>query len=1219
MKLWDVGRFEFLHQARHVRTWLYFAVLFAVAYLLTRNAIGDARNGAALANSPSVIALVTVICNVLWLLMAAGVAGEAAARDAETRTAPLIFTTPVGKASYLGGRYLAALALNALILLMTPAGMLLALLVPRVEPEVLGPFRPDVYLSTYLLIALPTACAATAVQFSLAALCRRSVVGYLGAVLLGGVGFAAGAAANLLHLRMLGELLDPTRAFLVGLVTKSWTPVEKNTRLVALESPVLASAVLWIGIALVVLVVTHRRFRFDHSSTRDRRGLLRDDALTAKPSARGMLSSRQFPQPTFGWTSHALQTLAIARMSFRAIATGAAGFVLLAPIVLLVGLLMPEFLNLGGVWLVPRTAQVVDLLTAPIASVPQFPGLLIPLLIIYYAGELVWRERDAGLNEMVDATPTPEWVLFLGKFLGLSLVLVVWMALLATAGVLGQARMGYFDFELGLYLRTLFGLQLVECLLFALLVFAVHAVVNQKQIGYLTAVLAYGFLAFAPELRIEHRLLIYGSDPGWTYTDIRHFGASLGPWLWFKAYWAAWALLLAVAATLLWMRSAERNVWARLRAARDRFTRPATAVAATAVALVVLLGGFIFYNTNVLHAYATDADRILHSAEYERRYGRYSRIPQPRLTATTLRVEIFPERRKAEVRGAYRLVNDSAVAIESIHLATSAQVDTKLAKSAQVDTKSIAFDRASARVLDDEELGYQIYNLEQPLQPGEALLLTFAVSFEPHGFSNDGAEASVVAGGTYFTNLNWLPAIGYQRNRELNDPAVRRRHGLAARPYVPALDDAEALRNRVGGDPIDFEAIVGTSADQVAVAPGKLRRAWTEGGRRYFHYVTDVPVNNQYGVFSAGYALHEEEWLPATGSGPPVAIQIFHDPRHAANLTRMVRAVRASLSYHTERFGPYPYSYIKLIENPTRGIGAHTEAATVEYGERFSLLNPGDGPQDRDPVFAVVAHAVARGWWGMQVVPATVEGSGLLDRTLETYSSLRVVEETLGPEQLERYLHYMRVEGEARSRAVPPLLRAVNSFAFIRRGPLALYALREYIGKEQVDEALRRLFEKHRSGMPPLPTSMDLYRELQAVTPDKFRTLLHDLFEVNTFWEFKMERATAQPTAGGPWQVTLDVQARKVVVDEEGVETEAPLDEWIEIEVFGSDEESVDRGNPLYVQKHRIRSGNQTITVTVPGKPTRAAIDPRHLLSDWEEVDDNTKVVKTAGSAPPAP
>ena len=182
------------------------------------------------------------------------------------------------------------------------------------------------------------------------------------------------------------------------------------------------------------------------------------------------------------------------------------------------------------------------------------------------------------------------------------------------------------------------------------------------------------------------------------------------------------------------------------------------------------------------------------------------------------------------------------------------------------------------------------------------------------------------------------------------------------------------------------------------------------------------------------------------------------------------------------------------------------------------------------------------------------------------------------------------------------MLRATDSFAFSRKGPFALYAMREYIGKERVDDALRSLLEKHGSGAPPLPTSLDLYRELQAVTPDSFQYLLTDLFEKNTFWDLETQRATAQQTAAGAWQVTLDVRARKVVVDEAGIETEVPMDDWVEVGVF-------DEGEP-YLEKHRIRSGKQTITVTVPHKPTRAGIDPRHLLSDLSEEDQNVKAVK---------
>jgi hypothetical protein len=893
----------------------------------------------------------------------------------------------------------------------------------------------------------------------------------------------------------------------------------------------------------------------------------------------------------FGFATHARQTCAIAGTAFGTIAKSAAGVVAL-PAALLIVLLIPALVGLKGVSLLPRTAQVLTVLTAPIADNPRLPWVLIPLLIVFYAGEVVWRERDAGISEITDATPAPEWVLFLGKFLGLTLVLVVWMALVAMAGVLGQMRMGYFQFELGLYLRILFGLQLTEYVLFALLVFVAHAVVNRKHAGYLVALIAYGVIVFPSTFGLEHHLLIYGSGPRWTYSDMRGFGPSLGPWLWFKLYWAAWAVLLAVAGTLLWPRGVGRSLWSRLQVARGRFTRAIVGVAALAVALIVTLGGFIFYNTNSLNRYRTASEEMERRAEYERRYGKYAGVARPTLAGANLRVEIDPDRREAEIRGAYALANTSSTAIDSIHVTTVPGVETG----------AVSVDRPASPVLEDDDLGYRIYALEKPLQPGDSLHLSFEVHVAPHGFRNNGADSFVVPNGSHFTNRDWLPAIGYQRNRELDGARVRRQYGLARRPDVPPLEDAGARRIRVGGDPIAFDAIVGTRWDQVAIAPGALRRTWREGGRRYFHYVTDVPINNQYGVFSAKYALHEEQWSPSTGSGPAVAIQIFHHPGHAGNLGRMVASVRASLGHYTRQFGPYPYSYIRLIENPGGGMGVATEAATVEYGEGFSLLNPGNGPQNLDIVFAVVAHAVARGWWGMQVAPAEVEGAGLLSVSLETYSAMQVVEQTLGPEHLRRYLLNMREGfGPPRIHAAPPLLRATDSFSYSRKGPFALYAMREYIGKDRVDDALRSLLKKHGSGVPPLPTSLDLYRELQTVTPDSYQSLLRDLFERNTFWDLTTERATAKQTSAEAWQVTLDVRARKVVVDEAGIETEAPMDDRVEVGVFGE-------GEP-YMAMHHIRSGRQTITVTVPRKPTRAGIDPENLLIELD-TENNIKDVK---------
>src|SRR5262249_58576948 len=114
-------------------------------------------------------------------------------------------------------------------------------------------------------------------------------------------------------------------------------------------------------------------------------------------------------------------------------------------------------------------------------------------------------------------------------------------------------------------------------------------------------------------------------------------------------------------------------------------------------------------------------------------------------------------------------------------------------------------------VLVDDDLGYRIYALEKPLQPGDSLHLSFEVHIAPHGFRNNGADAFIVQNGSHFTNRDWLPAIGYQRNRELDGAGVRRQYGLARRSAVPSLDETSlntaARRMPVGGDPITLEAV----------------------------------------------------------------------------------------------------------------------------------------------------------------------------------------------------------------------------------------------------------------------------------------------------------------------------------------------------------------------------------------------------------------------------
>src|SRR5690606_35624112 len=326
-------------------------------------------------------------------------------------------------------------------------------------------------------------------------------------------------------------------------------------------------------------------------------------------------------------------------------------------------------------------------------------------------------------------------------FLGLGLILLTWLIILTFAGIIAQLSLGYYDIQPGLYLQIIFGLRFSEYLLFVVLALVIHTIINQKYTAHLVALLVFGSVAFASLLGLEHHLLIFGSDPGWSYTEMRGYGGTLEPWLWFKLYWLAWALMFAVVAGLFWVRRRDSSIKERLTLVRRRFTIRTALTGAALVVAILGIGGCIYYNTNVLNTYQSYADVQNGHAQYEKLYGQYRRAPQPHLTGTKLHMAIYPEKRELEITGSYQLVNFSAAEIGTIHVAPVKEVKTE-----------ISFDRPANEVLIDKELGHFIFELKEPLLPGDTLQLNFKVHSVSPGFTNNGTNVTVVPNSTFFRN-----------------------------------------------------------------------------------------------------------------------------------------------------------------------------------------------------------------------------------------------------------------------------------------------------------------------------------------------------------------------------------------------------------------------------------------------------------------------------------
>jgi hypothetical protein len=624
----------------------------------------------------------------------------------------------------------------------------------------------------------------------------------------------------------------------------------------------------------------------------------------------------------------------------------------------------------------------------------------------------------------------------------------------------------------------------------------------------------------------------------------------------------------------------------RLAQARRRFTSGIVRAFGVAALLILTLGGWVFYNTNVLNEYRSEDEVTAAVANYERTFRKYHDAAQPVIVGAQVRVEIHPARGAVDLTGTYRMVNKTRTPIDSVHVMAVRSVTVR----------SLSFDRPAMLVLEKRpRQQWRTYRLEEPLRPGDSLRLTFDHAYEQRGFPNSGVPTAVAENGAYF-DRRWLPMIGYQESFELSDEDQRREQGLPVRPTRTASDTAALLTrsNNADADRVDMDIVIGTADDQVAVTTGTLTRDWRESGRRYFHYKTEQPLTFEVVPFmSARYAVSEDRWND-------VSLKIFHHPTHDFNIERMFRSMRGSLEYFTTQFGPFQFKELRIVEFPRYASFARAHPQTIAFGEGSAFLTR-IKEDDVDRTFFVVAHETSHQWWGHQVAGARIEGAALLSETLAMYSSMMVMEKTYGREQVDRFYRfemdlYHRGRSNSASREVPLLRVGNQSHLYYHKGAVAMYTLKELIGEERVNSALRSYLTKWRDAGPPYPTSLDLYKELKAVTPDSMKYALTDLFETITLWNVQVKAADAQRVGPGQYRVTMEVQGKKVRADSMGRETETSMSDFIEIGVYSGADVRSPLGAPLYLKRHRIPSGSETITLMVKGQPGRVGVDPRRML-----------------------
>jgi hypothetical protein len=271
-----------------------------------------------------------------------------------------------------------------------------------------------------------------------------------------------------------------------------------------------------------------------------------------------------------------------------------------------------------------------------------------------------------------------------------------------------------------------------------------------------------------------------------------------------------------------------------------------------------------------------------------------------------------------------------------------------------------------------------------------------------------------------------------------------------------------------------------------------------------------------------------------------------------------------------------------------------------------------ESDDDIDHVFNVTAHEVAHQWWAHQVIGANVQGATLMSEALAEYSALMVMEKEYGPDRLRHMLkyeldEYLHGRGREVVEEMPLMLVEDQHYIHYNKGCMVMYALKDYVGEDSVNLALSRYVSDRAYQEPPYTNSLELMSYIRDVVPDSLAYILEDMFETITLFSNRVKSATSRPLGDGRYLVSLEVESRKFRADGKGVETEVDVDDWIDIGVFGGEDEAV-----LFMQKRHVTESDMQIEVVVDGEPKRAGIDPYNKLIDRDS-DDNVRKVSVSG------
>ncbi|MCH9661733.1 MAG: peptidase M1, partial [Bacteroidetes bacterium] len=729
---YDIFKFEIQYRIRRPDTYVFFLFLFLFSIVGVDFIFQGSDLGLMKKNSPLVIAKTMGAITGIFMILASMILGVSVLRDFEYEIESLMFSTPIHKKDYLIGRFLGSFTVLLFAFSGIPLGMLLGEFMPWNNPDDLLAFNAMVYLKTFLMVTLPTLFFGASLFFVTGALSRNLVVVYTQGIIL----FVAFMLTKAITNDFWQAILDPFSLTTTTYATMSWTALEKSTQALPFFGALMYNKLFWLSLGVVALLYGYKKFNFNVVKEKKHRSKKRQTPVSATTHEAHNVSIPN-AKKNYGLRSKLVQLQQFSWFYFMSICKQPSfwGIVICGMIIILI-----NSVNLGTVYGVdsyPATYFIVE-------ELQETSIYFFIIILVFYSGELVWKERSVKLHLIYDATPMSSLMKLTGKYIGLNLVYVVLMLALMSSGIIFQTWSGYYKYELQVYLYGFFLEILPFLALYTCVAFFIQTVVNHKFVGVMLLLLFFIVNITLGTFGFDYDLLLFGGNSLGTYSDMNGYGHFLQPYLIIKSYWFLFGILLLIVGSIVAVRGTETNLAKRIRAGKNKVSKPMIRLACIVFVVFIATGSFIFYNTTIVNEYWSDSETTAFRIAYEKELKPFEYLPQPKLVAVNLQVELYPSTRDYTVEGYYMLKNTHTEDIASIHV-------QKLIED-NVTLDHISFDSGFTEDNQYGKFDYSIYNLTTPLRPGDSIKMQFKQRFTTQGFESSSAHVNINHNGTFFNN-----------------------------------------------------------------------------------------------------------------------------------------------------------------------------------------------------------------------------------------------------------------------------------------------------------------------------------------------------------------------------------------------------------------------------------------------------------------------------------